>query len=106
MTSCISPSLSALLLPQLLLLLLASSVYEQVRAVCALSGAAAFARRRRATVAKVVKNAFCFRRILGVGAARAPPRWWFRLAVAAMQCLAIRVSAQRLQTSAVRCTCQ
>jgi hypothetical protein len=44
MTFVIAPCLSALLLSPLLLLLLASSAYEQVRVVCALSGAAALAR--------------------------------------------------------------
>jgi hypothetical protein len=55
MTSVIAPCLSALLLPLLLLLLLDSSTYDQVRVGCALSGAAAVARRRRA--AHAVKNA-------------------------------------------------
>jgi hypothetical protein len=57
MNAVIAPCLSALLLLPLLLLLLASSAYEQVCAVCTLSGAAALARSRCDAVAKAVKNA-------------------------------------------------
>jgi hypothetical protein len=59
MTSIIAPCLSALLLPPLLLLLLDSSAYEQVRVVCSLSGASALARSRRAAVAKTLLLRAC-----------------------------------------------
>jgi hypothetical protein len=92
MNTCLS------VLSPLLLLLLASSTYKQVCVVRALSGAAALAlaRSRCDAVAKSV-NAVVASRSVGVGAAHLTPRWWCWLTVAvgvaAMQCVAILVSA-------------
>jgi hypothetical protein len=65
MNAVIAPCLSALLLPSLLLLLFDSSTYEQVCAVCTLSGAATLARSRCDAVAKGSKtllSPLCWRR--------------------------------------------
>ncbi len=105
----IAPCLFALLMSSLLLLLLASSASEQVRVVCAPSGAATLARSQRAAVAKAVKVAVVAS-AASLWAARPTPRGWCRLAVAvtrtAMQCAAMLVlNAHGPQTSAMRCTC-
>jgi hypothetical protein len=69
MACVVAPCLSALLLPPLVLLLLASSANKQVRVVCVLSSAVTRPRSRRA--ADAVKNAVVAP--LGVGAARPTP---------------------------------
>jgi hypothetical protein len=85
MTSVVAPCLSALLLSPLLLLLLASSAYEQVRVVYALSGAAALAcswaqpmRRRRPSGSKTLLTACCripWRRASYAGVVGSPLPW-------------------------------